>query len=165
MLRGLVLATMLTLAAVFGFQRGLSSVEELLENGYSAEFENLSHRLELNVNLRYLVTMTAGLMLLWVSIAAACSLAGERDKGTWVSLVSTPLTGFEIIRGKVIGAFWSVRWLLAVWLALVMMGLFVGAVHPLGAWPSRSPPRRTWRSGAFSAWSTHSARTRPALSY
>jgi hypothetical protein len=32
----------------------------------------------------------------------------------------------------VIGAFWSVRALLAAWLALVMMGLVVGAVHPLG---------------------------------
>ena len=103
-LRGLVLATMLTLAAVFCFSQGLESVEELLENGYSAEFEDLYHRLELNVRLRYLVTLTAGFMLFWVSIVAACSLAGERDKDTWLSLLSTPLTGFEIIRGKVIGA-------------------------------------------------------------
>ena len=132
-LRGLVLATMLTLAAVFCFSQGLESVQELFENGYSAEYEDLYHRLELNVRLRYLVTLTAGFMLLWVSIAAACSLAGERDRDTWVSLVSTPLTGFEIIRGKVIGAFWSLRALLALWLALVILGLFVGAVHPLGA--------------------------------
>jgi ABC-type transport system involved in multi-copper enzyme maturation permease subunit len=132
-LRGLVLATMLTLAAVFCFGQGLESVQELFENGYSAEYEDLYHRLELNVRLRYLVTLTAGFMLLWVSIVAACSLAGERDRDTWVSLLSTPLTGFEIIRGKAIGAFWSARWLLAVWLALVMMGVLVGAVHPLGA--------------------------------
>jgi ABC-type transport system involved in multi-copper enzyme maturation permease subunit len=132
-LRWLVLATMLTLAAFFCFSQGLESAEELFENGYSAEYEDLYHRLELNVRLRYLVTLTAGFMLLWVSIAAACSLAGERDGDTWLSLVSTPLTGFEIIRGKVIGACWSVRWLLAVWLALVILGLFVGAVHPLGA--------------------------------
>ena len=124
---------MLTLAAVFCFSQGLESVQELFENGYSAEYEDLYHRLELNVRLRYLVTLTAGFMLLWVSIVAACSLAGERDRDTWVSLVSTPLTGFEIIRGKVIGAFWSVRALLALWLALVILGLFVGAVHPLGA--------------------------------
>ena len=132
-LRGLVLATMLTLATVFCFSQGLESVQELLENGYSAEYEDLYHRLELNVRLRYLVTLTAGFMLLWVSVAAACSVAGERDRDTWLSLVSTPLTGFEIIRGKVIGAFWSVRVLLAVWLALVILGLIVGAVHPLGA--------------------------------
>jgi ABC-type transport system involved in multi-copper enzyme maturation permease subunit len=131
-IRGLVLATMLTVAAVFCFSDALASAQEVLEHGYDAEFETSYHRLDLSVTLRHLVTITAGLMLLWVSIVAASSLAGERDKHTWVSLVSTPLSGFEIIRGKVIGAFWSVRALVALWLSLVMMGLFVGAVHPLG---------------------------------
>src|SRR5262249_52133887 len=131
-LGGLALVATFLLAAVFCFRHGLMSVEELLENGYSSEFEDNYHRLDLNVTLRYLVTLTAGFMLLWVSSVAACSLAGERDKNTWSSLLSTPLTGVEIIRGKVIGAFWSVRSLLAVWLALVMVGLLLGAVHPLG---------------------------------
>lgn len=132
-LGGLVLAITLILAVVFCFHQGVMSAQELLENGYHhAEFADSFHRLELNVALRYLVTLTAGFTLLWVSSVAACSLAGERDRDTWVSLLSTPLTGFEIIRGKVIGAFWSVRALLVVWLALVMMGLFLGAVHPLG---------------------------------
>jgi ABC-type transport system involved in multi-copper enzyme maturation permease subunit len=131
-LRGLVVATMLTLTVIFCAHHSLMSVPELLEHGYDDEFENSYHRLELNVTLRYLVTITAGLMLLWVSIVAACSVAGERDKGTWLSLVSTPLAAFEIIRGKVIGAFWSLRVLLALWLTLVMLGLLLGAVHPLG---------------------------------
>jgi ABC-type transport system involved in multi-copper enzyme maturation permease subunit len=131
-LGSLALATTLILAAVFCLEQGLMSIEELLENGYSSEFEGLYHRLELNVALRHLVTLTAGFMLLWVSSVAACSLAGERDRDTWVSLISTPLTGFDIIRAKVIGAFWSVRAFLAVWVGLVILGLIVGAVHPLG---------------------------------
>jgi ABC-type transport system involved in multi-copper enzyme maturation permease subunit len=129
---GLVLATMFILAAMFCFGRALASAEELFENGYSAEYEDLYHRLELSVALRYLVTMTAGLMLLWVSIVAACSLAGERDKNTWSSLISTPLSGFEIMRSKILGACWSARALLALWVTLVMIGLVVGSVHPLG---------------------------------
>jgi ABC-type Na+ efflux pump permease subunit len=131
-LGGLALAMMLILAAAFCVPKGLMSAQELLEHGYSAEYEDLYHRLDLNVRLRYLVTLTAGVLLLGVSSIAACSLAGERDKDTWISLVATPLTAFEILRGKAIGAFWSMRALLLVWLALVMMGLVVGAVHPLG---------------------------------
>lgn len=132
-LGGLALAAMLILAAWACLHQGLSSIEELLEHGYDAEFENSYHRLELNLNLRYLVTAMAGLMLLWVSSVAACSLAGERDRQTWLSLIATPLTGFEILRGKAIGALWSVRALLVLWLALVMIGTLLGAVHPLGA--------------------------------
>jgi ABC-type transport system involved in multi-copper enzyme maturation permease subunit len=131
-LGGLVLATILLLAVVFCLSKGFASAEELLAKGYSAEYEDLYHRLDLNVALRYVVTITAGFMLLWVSVVAACSLAGERNNDTWASLLSTPLSGFEIMRGKVIGAFWSVRWLVVIWLALVLMGLIVGAVHPLG---------------------------------
>jgi ABC-type transport system involved in multi-copper enzyme maturation permease subunit len=131
-LGGLALAMTALLAAAFCFGRAMMSFEEVLENGYDAEFTTSYHRLELNVSLRYLVTMSAGFLLVWVSSVAACSLAGERDRNTWVSLLATPLSGFAILRGKVIGAFWSVRWLLVLWLALVMMGLIVGAVHPLG---------------------------------
>jgi hypothetical protein len=84
------------------------------------------------VALRYVVTLAAGLILVWVSLVAACSLAPERDENTWSNLLSTQRSAFEILRGKAIGAFWSARALFALWMVLVLAGLVVGAVHPLG---------------------------------
>jgi hypothetical protein len=56
----------------------------------------------------------------------------ERRKMTWESLLTTPLTGREILASKIRVAArgtWSmVRWLVVLWL----VGIVCGAVHPLG---------------------------------
>jgi ABC-type transport system involved in multi-copper enzyme maturation permease subunit len=49
------------------------------------------------------------LWLLAVAGASASSVTLEREKDTWVSLTSTPLTGRQILRAKVIGAIWNQR--------------------------------------------------------
>ena len=73
--------------------------------------------------------------LLWMLIAAVIgsgSIAGEREKGTWESLTATPLTGREVVRGKVFGALWATRGLAAPCVVLWGIGLIGGAVHPMG---------------------------------
>jgi hypothetical protein len=49
------------------------------------------------------------LWLLAVAGASASSVTLEREEDTWVSLTSTPLTGWQILRAKVIGAIWNQR--------------------------------------------------------
>jgi ABC-type transport system involved in multi-copper enzyme maturation permease subunit len=70
--------------------------------------------------------------LLAVAGASASSVTVEREKDTWVSLTSTPLTGGEILRGKVLGALWHQRGFAVVLIFLWALGLLTGAVHPLG---------------------------------
>jgi ABC-type transport system involved in multi-copper enzyme maturation permease subunit len=72
------------------------------------------------------------LWLLAVTGASAASVTIEREKDTWVSLTATPLTGREILRGKVLGAMWHQRGFAAVLVFLWALGLLTGAVSPLG---------------------------------
>jgi ABC-type transport system involved in multi-copper enzyme maturation permease subunit len=70
--------------------------------------------------------------LLAVAGAAASSVTIEREKDTWVSLTATPLTGREILRGKVLGAIWHQRGFAAVLIFLWALALISGAAQPLG---------------------------------
>ena len=64
----------------------------------------------LQVNLGWYV----GFWLLAVAGASASSVTIEREKDTWVSLTATPLTGWEILHAKVMGAIWNQRGFAAV---------------------------------------------------
>jgi ABC-2 family transporter protein len=69
--------------------------------------------------------------LLAVAGASASSVTLEREEDTWVSLTSTPLTGWQILRAKVLGAIWNQRGFGAVLVFLWLMALLTGAVKPL----------------------------------
>ena len=64
--------------------------------------------------------------------AAASSAAFEREQDTWDSLIATPLSGWEIVRGKSIGALWSLRGFAALLGIFWIVGLAAGAIHPIG---------------------------------
>lgn len=83
-------------------------------------------------HLRVFSAWYVAIWLLAVAGASASSVAIERDEDTWVSLTSTPLTGWEILRGKALGALWAQRGFAAVPLGLWTIGLLTGSVHPLG---------------------------------
>lgn len=71
------------------------------------------------------VPMMAFLALLLVTSRAAGSLTAEKEQDTWLTLLSTPVTGREIVRAKIIGSLSSVRyWYYLVgvtWLACVIL--------------------------------------------
>lgn len=73
-----------------------------------------------------------GFWLLAVAGASASSVTIEREKDTWVSLTATPLTGAEVLRGKVLGATWHQRGFAVVLILLWLLGLITGAAHPIG---------------------------------
>jgi ABC-type Na+ efflux pump permease subunit len=131
---------------------------ELLERGYGsngetrkpAEFHPLARaivaramksntmfprgpaRMDFNIMLKQ-ASATLGLFyVLMIAGAAAESIATERERDTWLGLLATPLSAEEILRAKILGAFWRVRGLVLLLLVLWVMGLLTGAVHPLG---------------------------------
>jgi ABC-type Na+ efflux pump permease subunit len=73
----------------------------------------------------FFVTMMA-------SNIAASTIASERARETWGSLIATPLTARDILRSKMLAALWQTRWIVTTLLVLWTIGLIAGAIHPVG---------------------------------
>ncbi len=89
-------------------------------------------RLEFNIVLRHATVVLDYLYVLIIAGMAAEGVATEKERGTWLGLIATPLSGWEILRAKMLGAFWRARVLSLVMVGLWTVGLLTGAVHPLG---------------------------------
>jgi ABC-type transport system involved in multi-copper enzyme maturation permease subunit len=81
----------------------------------------------------FAVPMIASLCLLLVAGRSAGCITSEREQDTWTTLISTPLTGREIVWAKFCAAIYSVRWwyyvIAAAWfLCLVITPEFIWAV-------------------------------------
>ena len=119
-------------------------VEHLVvRNGTEAEPGQA--RLEFNLALRQFTAVLAMGLLLAIFSAGVEAVARERRRETWLGLLATPLTGLEIVRGKVLGILRRSREPLIQLLVLWTLGLASGAVHPLGfvatvAWLGVSAP-------------------------
>src|SRR5262249_5588652 len=70
--------------------------------------------------------------LLMVAGFASESIVAEKERDTWTGVLSTPLSGPEILRAKMLAVVWKVRGLALVLLGLWTVGLVTGALHPLG---------------------------------
>jgi ABC-type Na+ efflux pump permease subunit len=89
-------------------------------------------RLEFNIVLRQI---SALFLMGFIAVAfgtALETLKGEQRRDTWLTLISTPLTGWEILKGKIGGTIWKIRDGAFTLLGLWTIGLISGAVHPLG---------------------------------
>jgi hypothetical protein len=85
-----------------------------------------------NLALREVTMVFSVFSTLLLLETAARSVVDERRQDTWPWLRLTLLSGGEVVRAKVIGAIWRVRGVLALMVALWLVGLAAGAVHPLG---------------------------------
>ena len=89
-------------------------------------------RIELNLYLRQITTTIIFLVTLGAVGIASEAIVGERARETWDSLIATPLTARDILRSKMLAAFWRLRVILATLVALWTIGLVAGAIHPAG---------------------------------
>src|SRR5262249_36252552 len=88
-------------------------------------------REEMNVYVRLVGSGICCLTLLAVTVRAASSVSGERDKQTLDGLLTTPLDSSAILFAKWIGSILSV-WPAWFWIGLIwLIGLLSGGVHPL----------------------------------
>lgn len=86
-----------------------------------------------NAFLRFLgVTGLALVSMVGAAATAAGGVTGEKEGDTWTSLTATDLDGAEILRAKMIGAAWTMRWPLGAMAILGLLGVAAGAVHPFG---------------------------------
>ncbi len=70
------------------------------------------------------------LTMLAAAVRGAGSVSGERDRDTWISLISTPLTAWEMLRGKWLGCVLGLRRAYGVLIVVWALSLLVGAVDP-----------------------------------
>jgi hypothetical protein len=89
-------------------------------------------RLEFNIALRQFSTFCAWFYVIAILAAAREGVKGERERDTWLSLIATPLTGWEILRAKMLGPVLKGRGGALILIGLWTVGLMAGAVHPLG---------------------------------
>ena len=102
---------------------------EMWRDGY---FAHGPARGDFNSFLRWVCT---GIYVLWslaVATGSAGGISSEREEDQWTSLTSTPLTGLEIVRAKMIGPAWGLRMVACLMFLLWALGLAVGSIHPLG---------------------------------
>ncbi len=66
-----------------------------------------------------------------VAVRGASAVSGERDRDTWVSLLGTPLTAWEMLRAKWLGTILSLRQLYVAMLLVWGVALAVGAIDPI----------------------------------
>ncbi len=128
---GLAITLVLAGLLVWGTLRfALPAFREVWEVGYGVAATG-SARARFLLYLRIVGTGVYVVYALGVVSDAAASVAGEREKDTWISLVSTPLTGVEILRAKILGAIWGIRHTAAVLILLWLAGAAAGSIHPL----------------------------------
>lgn len=70
------------------------------------------------------------LMMISAALRGAGAITGEKDRDTWISLISTPLSSWEILRGKWWGCMLGLRNLYLLLILVWGVGLAVGAVFP-----------------------------------
>jgi ABC-type transport system involved in multi-copper enzyme maturation permease subunit len=132
----MVISIILGLGATAGlgywvYAMGLPACQEVHDYGYSAGGIQ-TYREAMSVSVRIFTAVLYILSGLLLAAAAATGVTSEREKDTWVSLTATPLSGPEILQGKMLGAVWRVRLPLGALLLVWLIGLVCGAVHPLG---------------------------------
>jgi len=89
-------------------------------------------RLEFNIALRQFSAFWAWAYVVELYGVAVEGVKRERERGTWLGLIATPLSGWEILRAMMLGPVLSrLRGALTL-IALWTVGLMAGAVHPLG---------------------------------
>ncbi len=78
-----------------------------------------------------------GWLLQWaIGLRAAVSIASERERATWDALLMSPLEPREIVRAKVFGSLFALRWVVAAMILAWTLALVVGAIsiHEYVVW-------------------------------
>lgn len=89
-------------------------------------------RTEFNLYLRFVTTPLIFIITVFTFGIAADGIVSERTRETWDSLIATPLTARDILRGNILAGLWRMRVIMTTLLVLWTIGLVVGAVHPGG---------------------------------
>ena len=65
-----------------------------------------------------------------IGLRAAVAISSERERGTWDALLTSPLEGSEIVRGKLWGSLHALRWLIGSALLAWTISVALGGLLP-----------------------------------
>lgn len=88
-------------------------------------------RREVNAWVRGVTGVLTGLIVLSAAVRGAGAITYEKDKDSWVSLLSTPLTADEILTGKWWGVVLGLRRAYFLLVLVWSVGLVLGAANPV----------------------------------
>ena len=71
------------------------------------------------------------LIFFGAALRGAASISGERDRDTWISLIVAPLSPWEVLRGKFLGAVLEMRFYYGLLSVVWAFGLAIGSLHIL----------------------------------
>ena len=110
-------------------------------------------RAAFNLVIRIVAGFSGFLWLISMAAGAAARITTERDKQTWTSLLTTPLTGREILVGKMRATARTFRPVAGTAAVLVALGVACGSLNPLGAvWVAADLPIAAWAGIAVGTW-------------
>jgi ABC-type Na+ efflux pump permease subunit len=106
------------------------AIQGVFAMGYQASVDSDARR-DFNGYLKVLTPWLISISTLAVAGLAAVSIPTERERDTWTSLLSTPLSGREILRAKLLASV-ARHWpWFATAFSLGLIGIVAGAVHPV----------------------------------
>ncbi len=107
---------------------GRSAWFEISEWGWwSIGAEQTYHRGQLNGFIRVVTALGMMMVLLSVVAGSACGITSERERDCWISLITTTLRPWEILRAKMVKSARLGLALIPIWL----VGIVLGAIHPI----------------------------------
>jgi len=150
-LLSLVLGIPLAAIGAAGHYGALAFAEEW-RSGFGS-VEPFIERAAFNQVIRITAGFLGFIWLIGLAAVAAARITTERDKQTWDSLLTTPLTGREILGGKMRATACAIR-PLAAWLAaLLVMGVAAGSITLPGMiWVGLDLTIAVWAGIAAGAW-------------
>lgn len=99
--------------------------------GYAVPFQHTPlHQMSCGLN-----AIVGTFVLLLIASRSAGAATSEKEQDTWLTLLSTPLTAFEVVSAKIAGALYSVRYwylfLILVWICGSVRFPYLLAILPL----------------------------------
>lgn len=135
-----VLVRLLVMAIMFAIPIGLAATTVWL--GYHAALEIWQHgyfsrvpfaaRTSFNIFARAATGYLGFTLLVGTTASGEARITLERSKGTWNTLLTTPLSGEEIVRSKMLVAAGLLRGLAWLVVPIWVVGGLLGAIHPVG---------------------------------
>lgn len=86
---------------------------------------------EINEMWRSITVLVVLIAVVLATIRAASSIGIEREDECWSTILATPLSAYDILLGKSVGAMKPIIWLPVLLLPTWLIGTYLGAVSPL----------------------------------
>jgi ABC-type transport system involved in multi-copper enzyme maturation permease subunit len=96
-------------------------------NGFGERWEEFQEGM--NAWVRICTGVIGTIIFFGAAMRGASAIAGERDRDAWVSLLASPLTAWEMLRGKWIGCMLTMRGAYFTLLVIWIIGLIIGAAN------------------------------------